>query len=184
MDNSGGIQASLSERYARALFDLAVQNKALDGVSQSLATLKAAHDESEDLRSVTSNPMIGRKAAANAIGAVAGHLKLDGLTNNFLQVLAGNSRLSALPAIITAFNALAANHRGEVTAQVTTAHPLDAAQTKALAAKLKAKMGKDVAIEASTNPDILGGLIVKIGSQMIDNSISTKLNTLALAMKG
>jgi F-type H+-transporting ATPase subunit delta len=184
MENSGGIQASLSGRYARALFDLAVENKALDSVSNSVGALKRALAESTDLRTVTTNPMIGRKDATNAMGAVAKAMKLDALTSNFLAVLAGNSRLSALPAIITAFSALAANHRGEVTAQVTTAHPLDAAQTKALAAKLKAKMGKDVAIEATTNPDILGGLIVKIGSQMIDNSIATKLNTLAIAMKG
>lgn len=184
MENSGGIQASLSGRYARALFDLAVENKALDSVGASLGVLKRALSESADLRTVTTNPMIGRKDATNAVGAVATALKLDALTSNFLAVLAGNSRLSQLGAIITAFNALAANHRGEVTAQVTTAHPLDAAQTKALAAKLKARVGRDVAIEATTNPDILGGLIVKIGSQMIDNSIATKLNTLAIAMKG
>ena len=184
MENSGGIQASLSGRYARALFDLAVENKALDSVSVSVGALKQALAESADLRTVTTNPMIGRKDATNAVGAVAKALKLDTLTSNFLSVLAGNSRLSQLGAIITAFNAMAANHRGEVTAQVTTAHPLDAAQTTALAAKLKARVGRDVAIEATTNPDILGGLIVKIGSQMIDNSIATKLNTLAIAMKG
>ena len=184
MENSGGIQASLAGRYARALFDLAHNNQALDSVSASLASVKAALAESDDLRTVTTNPMIGRKDAANAVSAVAKALKLDGLTSNFLAVLAGNSRLSQLPAIISAFAGLAATHRGEVTAQVTTAHPMDAAQTKALAAKLAAREGRSVAIESTTNPDILGGLIVKIGSQMIDNSLATKLNTLAIAMKG
>ncbi len=184
MDTSGGIQASLSGRYARALFESATDAGALDSVSSSVGALHRALIDSVDLRTVTTNPMIGRKDTTNAMGAVAKAMELDRLTTNFLSVLARNSRLSQLPAIITAFNALAANHRGEVTAQVTTAHPLDAAQTKALAAKLKARVGRDVAIEATTNPDILGGLIVKIGSQMIDNSIATKLNTLAIAMKG
>ncbi len=184
MDTSGGIQASLSGRYARALFDLALAEKALAAVGKSLDVLGAALTESQDLRRVTTNPMIGRKDAGNAIDAVAQTLKLDSLSRNFLGVLATNSRLAELGAIIATFKALAARHRGEVTAYVTTAHPLDAAQSRALSARLAAREGHAVAIEASTNPDILGGLIVKIGSQMIDNSIATKLNTLAIAMKG
>ena len=184
MDNSGGIQASLSGRYAKALFDLAIENKALDAVSKSLGGLQATLSESPEMASLTTNPMIGRVDSAKAMAAIAKALKLDALTSNFLGVLAGNSRLSQLGSIISAFNAMAASHRGEVTAQVTSAHKLDAAQITALKTNLKARIGSDVAVETSINPDILGGLIVKIGSQMIDSSISTKLNTLALAMKG
>jgi F-type H+-transporting ATPase subunit delta len=106
------------------------------------------------------------------------------LTTNFLGVLAQNSRLGQVGSVIAAFNTLAANHRGEATAQVTSAHALDAAQVEALKAQLKKKVGRDVAVELKTDPTILGGLIVKIGSQMIDSSIKTRLNTLAVAMKG
>lgn len=184
MENSGGIQASLAGRYARALFDLASDRGALDSVEASLKTVSQALTASADLQDLISNPIIARAPAAAAVEAVAKTLSLDSLTANFLAVLAGNARLSQLPAIIAAFRAMTAAHRGEVTAQVTTAHPLNDTQLGALKAKLKARVGSDVTIDATTNPDILGGLIVKIGSQMIDGSIATKLNTLALAMKG
>ncbi|MBU6206496.1 MAG: F0F1 ATP synthase subunit delta [Alphaproteobacteria bacterium] len=184
MDNSGGFTASLSGRYARSLFELAVENKALDSVNASLATLKAALAESDDIRALIGNPMLNRTDAAKAMAALAKMLKLDTLTTNFLGVLAQNKRLAALSAIITSVEGMADTLRGEMTADVTTAHPLDSAQSKALTAKLKARLGKDVSIRARVNPEILGGLIVKIGSQMIDDSIATKLNTLALAMKG
>jgi len=184
VENSGGIQASLAGRYARALFDLAVERDALREVESSLATLKAALAESSDFRLLVNNPLLSRRAASAAIAAISKELGSDPLTNNFLAVLAGNARLDQLHVVIEAFESLARSHRGEVTAHVTTAHPLDSGQAEALAAKLKARVGMDVAIDATINPDILGGLIVKIGSQMIDGSIATKLNTLALAMKG
>lgn len=184
MENSGGIQASLAGRYARALFELATDRGALDSVEASLTSLSQAIAASADFQNLITNPIISRGAASAAIAAVAKELSLDATTTNFLAVLAGNARLNQLSAIIGAFRAMTAAHRGEVTAQVTTAHALSDAQLEALKAKLKARVGSDVAIEATTNPDILGGLIVKIGSQMIDGSIATKLNTLALAMKG
>ena len=99
-------------------------------------------------------------------------------------MLAGNRRLSALPDVVRAFSAIAAAARGEVTAEVTTAHPLDAAQLADLSAKLKEREGRDVKVKASVDPDILGGLVVRIGSTMIDSSIRTRLNSLAQAMKG
>jgi len=184
VENSGGIQASLAGRYARALFDLGVERDALESVEASLGTVAQALAESADLRELITNPLVSRKNASNAIAAVGRELDSDPLTSNFLAVLAGNARLSQLPAIIAAFRAMTAAHRGEVTAHVTSAHALDDVQIKALKAKLKARVGHDVAIETTLNPDLLGGLIVKIGSQMIDGSIATKLNTLALAMKG
>lgn len=184
VDSSGGIQASLPGRYATALFDLAREGKAIETVEASLATLDAAMAESPDLKRLVASPLVSRDAAAGAIKAVGGELQLDQLTINFLGVLATNRRLRTAPAVIAAFRAMAANYRGETSADVTTAHPLTDDQTSALKAKLKTRIGRDVAIHTKIDPSILGGLIVRIGSQMIDASIATKLNTLALAMKG
>jgi F-type H+-transporting ATPase subunit delta len=118
-----------------------------------------------------------------AIAAVAKQLKLDALTANFLGVLAVNRRLDKLPAIISAFKAIAAAQRGEVTATVTSAHALSAAQLAALKTKLTAREGRTVMLTAAVDPDLLGGLVVTIGSQRIDASIRTRLNSLAQAMK-
>jgi F-type H+-transporting ATPase subunit delta len=181
---SGGIQASLSGRYAAALFDLAREHKAIEKVEASLSTLEQAMIESADLKRLVTSPLVARGAAANAIKAVAGQLKLDALTTNFLGVIASNRRLAQLTNVIAAFRAMAASFRGETTAHVTTAHPLTDAQVTALKAKLKTRVGRDVAVATKVDPAILGGLVVKIGSQMIDASIKTKLNTLAHAMKG
>ena len=184
MENSGGIQASLAGRYATALFELAREAKAIDSVGNSLAMLKAALAQSADFAALTTNPLISRDAASKAVAAVAKQMKLDALTAKFLGVLAQNRRLAKLGAVIAAFNMLAANHRGEATAEVTSAHPLDAAQVAALKKQLKTKVGRDVAVDLKVDPAILGGLVVRIGSQMIDSSIRTRLNTLAHAMKG
>jgi F-type H+-transporting ATPase subunit delta len=184
VENSGGIQASLSGRYATALFELAREKKAIDGVGASLASLKKALGESADLRSLTNNPLVTREAASSGVAALAKAMKLDKLSTNFLGVLAQNRRLAELGSVIAAFEGLASAHRGEATADVTSAHKLDAAQVKALKSQLKTKVGRDVAVNLNVDPAILGGLIVKIGSQMIDSSIKTRLNTLATAMKG
>jgi len=184
VENSGGIQASLSGRYATALFDLARDSKAIDSVGKSLDSLKEALAASTDFASLTTNPLVSRGAAASAVAALAKSMKLDALTANFLGVLAQNRRLGELGAIIRAYGSLASAHRGEATADVTSAHALDAKQIAALGAQLKAKVGRDVAINQKVDPAILGGLVVKIGSQMIDSSIRTRLNTLATAMKG
>ena len=184
MENSGGIQASLGGRYAMALFELARDEKKLDSVEASLATLKAALGESGDLRRLATSPVISRAAAAKAIAATAEALKLDPLTIRFLGVLAHNRRLTQLSPIIAAFSRLAAGHRGEITAEVVSAHPLDTAQVEALKARLKTQLGRDVAVDLAVDPAILGGLVVKIGSRQIDGSIRTKLNNLAHAMKG
>lgn len=184
MENSGGIQASLSGRYATALFELARDSKALPKVEASLATVQQALDESADFKALTTSPLIARGPAAKAVAATAAALKLDATTTNFLGVLAQNRRLSQLPAIIRAFRQLAAAHRGETTAEVTSAHPLDADQVDALKAQLRTRLGRDVNVDLLVDPSLLGGLVVKIGSQMIDSSIKTRLNSLAHAMKG
>ena len=184
MENSSGIRASLAGRYATALFALATENKSIETVEASLASLSQALNESEELTALTSSPVLSRSDAGKAIAAVASEMKLDDLTANVLGVLATNRRLDQIPALIRAFTTLAAGHRGEVTAEVTSAHPLDDAQVDALKAQLKKRVGSDVSVSTAVDPSILGGLVVKIGSQMIDDSIKTRLNTLSQAMKG
>jgi len=184
VENSSGIQASLAGRYALALFQLARDGKALDSVAASLATLKAALAESADLRTLTQSPLVGRDAAARAIEAVAGTLGLDSLTSRTLGVLAQNRRLAQIPAVIRAFDTLLSAHKGETRAEITSAFPLTRTQQTALARQLKARIGRDMALDLAVDPAIMGGLIVKMGSQMIDSSIRTRLNKLAHAMKG
>lgn len=184
VETSGGIQASLSGRYATALFDLAREQTALGPVEASLAAVRQALSDSADFRALTVSPLIGRADAGRAIAAVAQALDLDKITTNFLGVLAANGRLRDLPAIIKTFAALAARHRGETTAEVVSAHPLAADQVDAIRQQLRARVGRDVNVELSVDPSLLGGLVVRIGSQMIDSSIKTRLNTLAHAMKG
>ena len=184
VETSGGIQASLSGRYAVALFDLARDAQSLDTVAGSLAALKAALAESAEFKGLINSPVLSRDAIGKTIAAVASTMGIDPLTTKFLGVLAQNRRLSQLPAIIRAYETLLSNHKGEARAEVTSAHPLDADQVAALARNLRARVGRDVAVDAKVDPAILGGLVVKIGSQMIDSSIRTRLNTLAMAMKG
>lgn len=184
MDHSSGIRASLAGRYATALFALAEENKSIDAVQASLATLNTALAESDDLKALISSPVLSREDAGRAIADTAKALGLDKLTINMLGVLAANRRLDQIPAVIRAFSTLASDHRGEITAEVTSAHPLDDKQIKALKAQLKKRVGSDVSVSTAVDPSILGGLVVKIGSQMIDSSIKTRLNTLSQAMKG
>lgn len=183
MDISAGIQASLAGRYASALFDLASENGKVSAVEKDLGTLAAALAESADLRAATTNPQLSRSAQGSAMAAVAKKLKLNALTANFMGVLANNRRLSALPSMIAAFKAIAAAQRGEVTAKVTSAHPLSGEQLATLKDKLTARQGRTVMLSAEVDPDLLGGLVVTIGSQRIDASIRTRLNSLAQAMK-
>lgn len=184
MEKSGGIQASLAGRYALALFELARDGKALDSVAASLATLKLAMTDSADLKALTTSPVIGRAAAGKAIAAVAASLGLDSLTAKFLGVLAQNRRLPQVSGVIRAFETLLSAHKGEARAEVTSAFPLAKAQVTALEKQLKARAGRDVALDLKVDPAIMGGLVVKLGSQMIDSSIRTRLNTLAQAMRG
>lgn len=184
MDISAGIQASLAGRYASALFELAAENGTVTAVESDLDMLSSALSESEDLRGVTTNPELSRSLQGTAVARVAEHLGLSELTRNFLGVLAANRRLSALPDMIRAFQAIAAAQRGEVTAEVTSAYPLSEEQLATLKDKLTARQGRTVKIKPSVDPDLLGGLVVTIGSQRIDGSIRTRLNSLATAMKG
>lgn len=184
MEHSGGMQASLAGRYARALFDLAVEAKSLATVETSMATLGQALVSSSDLKALVESPVVSRTDAARTVAIIASTLGLDNLTSNFVGVLARNRRLAKLGDTVRAFSVMAAAHRGETAADVTSAHPLTAEQTTALKAKLKSRLGRDVTVNQIVDPAILGGLIVKVGSRMVDSSIRTRLNTLATAMKG
>jgi F-type H+-transporting ATPase subunit delta len=174
----------LAGRYASALFDLAIDQKSLDTVESSLETLKAALAESDDFRQLIQSPLVSRDDAAKAVAAVGTSLGIDKTTNDFLGVLANNRRLGQLPAMIRAFEQLASDYRGEVKAEVTSAHSLDDAQVEQIKAQLKSRAGREIKISTKVDPDILGGLIVRMGSQMIDGSLRTRLNSLATAMKG
>ncbi|MBA2770747.1 MAG: F0F1 ATP synthase subunit delta [Sphingomonas sp.] len=184
METSGGMQASLAGRYATALFGIARDEKQIDAVSRRLETLNQALADSRDFDQLVISPLVDREDAGNAFAAVAEQLALDPITTSFIGVLARNGRKSELRNVIRAFRKLAANHRGETTAEVVSAHPLGDDQIEKLKSQLRGRAGRDVAIEARVDPNILGGLVVKLGSQMIDASLRTKLNRLAQAMKG
>jgi F-type H+-transporting ATPase subunit delta len=184
VDISGGIQASLAGRYAIALFELAREEKQLDAVAASLAGVRQALGQSPELRALTTSPLIGREEAQRAIAAAAAAMDADPITTKFLGVLARNGRLAQLGNVIRAFDTLAARHRGETRAEIISAHMLDDVQVDAIRQNLRTRFGSDIALDLVVDPAILGGLVVKVGSRMIDGSIRTKLNNLAHAMRG
>jgi len=176
--------AGLPGRYAAALFDLAVSGKALDRTSDDLATLKAALSESADLRALTQAPQVSRSDAGAIVATLGKGFGLSDLSMKFLGVLAANGRLAALPAIIRQFQVMIGAHKNTLSATVTAAQPLSAKQKKALEAKLKSRTGRDMAVDVMVDPSILGGLIVRIGSEQIDSSVKTRLERLGQQMKG
>ena len=184
MDNSGGIRASLAGRYASALFDLARDQRQIESVGNSLEALGRALAGSNDFDELVTSPLVSREEAGKAFAALAPDLGLDPITTNFLGVLARNGRKGQLPAVIRAYRRLAAEHRGETNAEIVTARPLNDDQLKHLRQQLRTRAGRDVNVDATVDPSILGGIVVRLGSQMIDASIRTKLNRLAQAMKG
>ena len=184
METSGGIQASLAGRYASALFGLARDERQIDAVGRSLDALASALADSPEFAALVASPLVGRDDAAKAFAGLGPELGLDPITTNFLGVLARNGRKRELGKIIRAFRRIAADHRGEISAEVTSAHPLKDDQVEALKAQLGKRAGRDVTINAQVDPDILGGIVIKLGSEMIDASIRTKLNRLTSAMKG
>jgi len=175
--------SGVAERYASALFELAREESAIDRVEGELGNVFAMLDASADLRRMVESPVFAAEEQERAIGAVAETAGITGLTGNFLRLIARNRRLFALPGMIRVFRDLAAKNRGQVTAEVTSAHPLSEAQIEALKAALKAKVGKDVTLNARTNPALLGGLVVKVGSRMIDSSLRTRLMNVKTQLK-
>ena len=177
-------ESGLAGRYAAALYELADEGKALDGVAADLSALQAALDGSEDMRRLVRSPVLGRDAQWKAVSALLDKMDAHELTKKFLGVVTANRRLFALSGIIRGYLAELAARRGEVTADVVTAHPLSESQSKALEAALKKAVGGKVAIAARVDPSILGGLVVKVGSRMVDSSLRTQLQRLKIAMKG
>jgi F-type H+-transporting ATPase subunit delta len=175
--------SGVAERYASALFDLARDESALQAVEAELSSMRRMIEESADLRRLVESPVFSAEEQEQAIAVIAERSGIRGLVANFLRLVAKNRRLFALPGMIAAFRAMAARHRGEVSAEVTSAHPLKDEHVAALKGVLKEKLGKDVALEARVNPALLGGLIVKVGSRMIDTSLRTRLLNVKTSLK-
>ncbi len=175
--------ADVGARYAQALFELAEQEGALQAVEADLRALKALRDESEDLRKLLSSPAFSAEDKGRALSAIADAAGLSALAKKFLGLLASNSRASALPAVITAFERLAAERRGAVAAEVTTALPLSAAQKESVAAALRQALGKDPELTMRVDPAILGGIRVRVGSRLFDASLKSRLDSLKFALK-
>jgi F-type H+-transporting ATPase subunit delta len=171
-------------RYASALFELASEEKATEAVGQQLSTFGAAIDQSDDLRRLVRSPVFSSDDQIAALEGIAGQLGVSGTTLNFLKLVARNRRLPALPEMIKAYATLLSQSKGEIAGEVTSAEPLSAQQLSDLKAALKASLGREVALSTRVDSSILGGLIVKVGSRMMDNSLKTKLQSLKIAMKG
>jgi F-type H+-transporting ATPase subunit delta len=181
-DNTPAI-SGVAERYASALFDLARDQSGIGVVERQFRELSEMLDGSEDLRRLVQSPVFSAEDQERAIGAIADHAGIKGLVGNFLRLVARNRRLFALPGIMTAFHQMAARYRGEVTADVTSAHPLSADQVAILKEAIEGKIGKRVTLQTRVNPAILGGLIVRVGSRMIDTSLRTRLMTVKTQLK-
>jgi F-type H+-transporting ATPase subunit delta len=171
-------------RYASALFDLAKESSKVGEVEADLAKFQGLLDASTDMVRMVRSPVIASDDQARAIAAILEKAGIGGLAANFLKLIAGNRRLFAASDMIKSYRALAARARGEIAAEVISAAPLSDAQTAALKESLKASVGKDVSLEARVDPSLLGGLVVKIGSRMIDSSLRTKLQNLKVTLTG
>lgn len=183
MSSDAGKISGVAGRYATALFELARSNNALDQVEADLKSVKAMLAESEDFLRLTKSPVFTSDVQEKALDAIFAKAKISGLAANFFKLVAQNRRLFAAPGMIAAFEALLSAHRGEVKAEVTSAVALTDKQREALSGALKSVIGKDVAISEKVDASILGGLIVKVGSRLVDASLRTKLNSLQIAMK-
>lgn len=184
MSTASSATSGVAGRYARALFELAENDKSLDQVAQDLATFRRMLDESLDLRRLIASPVVGRDLQGKALMAVLDAARISGLVRKFIGAVAANGRARELPGMATAYLAELARRRGETSATVTTAVPLTPEQLSQLTATLRGLVGAKVAIDARVEPDILGGLVVKVGSRLFDSSIRSKLQRLQLAMKG
>jgi F-type H+-transporting ATPase subunit delta len=174
----------LAGRYAVALFELAREQEVLDAVAGDLHNLRDLIAESADLERVIRSPVLSRDEQARALGALGDRAGFHRLTKQFLGLLAHKRRLFALPDVIEAYDAMLAEHRGEVGGEVVSAVPLSAGQIESVQQHLAAAVGQTVKLSTSVDPNLLGGLVVRIGSRMIDASIRTKLHQLELALKG
>ena len=184
MAGEGPIISGMAGRYATALFELALDNKAVDAVKKDLDQFEALVTESADLNRLVRSPVFGVDEQLKALSAILAKAGISGLAANFLRVITTNRRLFAVRDMIRAFRALVARQKGEVTAQVTVAETLSDKNIDALKGALKSVTGgKDIDLDVKIDPAIIGGLIVKVGSRMVDSSLRTKLNSIKFAMK-
>ena len=174
----------MAGRYAAALLDLAKEHNAIPEVEGNLNKFQALMDESEDLRRLVRSPVFSADEQGKALGAILDKAQIGGLAGNFLKLITRNRRLFAVADMIRSFKALTARARGEMPAEVTSAVPLDEAHLAQLKDVLKASVGKDVQLTTRVDPSLLGGLVVKVGSRMVDSSLRTKLTGMKVALKG
>lgn len=177
------ISTGIAARYATAIFELAKEGSALTALEADLDTLETALNDSADLRAVLSSPVYSREDLGKAITALSDKLGLSATTKGALGMMAQNRRLFALPQLIAELRRMIADEKGEITAEVTSATVLTKAQADQLAATLKANVGKTVKLNVAVDENLIGGLIVKVGSKMIDTSIRSKLAALQHSMK-
>lgn len=174
----------LAERYASALLELAEERNELDAVAEDLTGVGRMIEQSDDLQRLIRSPLLGRELQGKAMSALLERSGVGGLTRRFVLVAAQNRRLFALPQMIRAYLGELARRRGEVTAEVTAAKELDEGQRSALTEALRKAVGSKVTVDLKVDPDLIGGLVVKVGSRMVDSSLRSKLQRLQLAMKG
>ena len=183
MADSAEPVSGVAERYASALFELAREDGALDSVAAELGSFAKLLEESADLRSLIRSPAFTSAEQSRAVAAVIDKAGINGLGANLIKAAADNRRLFAVPDMITAYRRLLSRERGEINATVTSAEPLSASQLTDLKAALKDAMGKDVLLDQTVDASLIGGLIVQVGSRMVDTSLRTKLNSMKYAMK-
>ncbi|MEZ5715759.1 MAG: F0F1 ATP synthase subunit delta [Paracoccaceae bacterium] len=183
MSEPASISTGIAARYATAVFDLAKESKATAALEADIAALDAVLTESADFNALIQSPIYTRDEQADAIAAIAKEMKLSPTMASALGLMAAKRRLFVLPQLVAALRGLIAADKGEVTAEVVSAKALTKAQADKLAKTLKASVGKDVNIKATVDESLIGGLVVKVGSKMIDTSIRSRLNSLQNAMK-
>ncbi|SLN27501.1 ATP synthase subunit delta [Roseovarius albus] len=177
------ISSGIAERYATAIFEISKESGSLTKLEKNLTDLAAALDDSAELRDLIQSPVVPRAEQGTAIAAVGKKMKLVPELQNGLSLMAQKRRLFVLPQLVAQLSARIAEDKGEVTAEVTSAKALTKTQSEKLAKTLKARVGKDVKISATVDESLIGGLVVKVGSKMIDTSIASRLNSLQNAMK-
>jgi len=180
---TASISKGIAARYATAMFDLAEEGASIDALEADVAALEGALGDSADLRDLIHSPIYTREQTEAAIGAVGAAMELGATTTNTMRLMAQKRRLFVLPALLSELRARIADHKGIVVAEVTSAKALSEAQSETLAASLKAAVGKDITLNATVDESLIGGLVVKVGSKMIDTSIRSKLNALQSSMK-
>ncbi len=183
MSSSQSLSSGVAGRYATALFEIARERDIVPAVERDLTAVEAALAESADLREMIASPVFSREDMAAAIKAIAARMELGTEVSSTLGLMAEHRRLFVLPALIASVKALAAAERGEVTAEVRTAKPLTEAQATALRKTLAASVGKDVELAVTVDEGLIGGLVIKVGSRMVDSSIRSKLANLQNVMK-